>query len=91
MPRRYQIELISLDKTQHHNHPPGQGWPDEAESLTVGGLVRQITIRDTNGESIVSIRIRDDGELILSDLGNLCYSIDVTNPLYLRPSHPLES
>ena len=65
------------------------GWGDDSKQTNVHGKPMNIQIC-RNGKAQFSIRICDDGQLILTDYASMNYKMHVPQNLALRPSCPWE-
>ena len=63
------------------------GWGEEGSETTVEGQVKEIRV-DRNGEAQFGIQILDDGQIILTDYGHMCFKTAVPRNLRFVPTRP---
>jgi hypothetical protein len=79
------ISRIKPDITVREAH----GWREGAEKIIIKGDVLEfVTIVDDKPH--LGIRIREDGDIIITQYGNQCFTHYVENNLRLRAERPLE-
>lgn len=87
-PKKLTLEVICLDKAEVDEEYVS-GWGDDASQTNITGQVRKIIITK-DGESQFGIRINDDGSIIITDYGHMCFETSVPQNLELTPAHPWE-
>lgn len=63
------------------------GWGDEGSETTIKGPVKEIRV-DRNGKSQFGIRILDNGEIIITDYGHMCFEASVPQNVRFKPARP---
>ena len=81
------LEVITLDPGEYLTTAyPVQGWGERAQCHQIRGEIRELTVVQ-DGEPQFSMRIHEDGELILSQYSNV-YTMHTPVNLRLTPVRP---
>ena len=63
------------------------GWGDDGNEAKITGQVKEIRV-DRNGKSQFGIRILDNGEIIITDYGHMCFETSVPQNVRFKPARP---
>ena len=85
-PKTLTVEIICLDKAEATDREPLTGWGEDASQINVTGKIRELMIKK-DGDYQFAIRINDDGSIIITDHGHMCFETDVPQNLRLKPYH----
>ena len=87
-PKDLKIEIICADKAEVDEEYL-DGWGDDATQTNVSGKIMKLIITK-DGKSQFGIRILDDGSIIITDYGHMCFETSMPRNLEFTPHHPWE-
>jgi hypothetical protein len=81
-----EVTLYSTSSVSIENRSAQNGWGEDGEKVILDGEIKEIEIK-RKGITQVGFRIKENGEVVLTDFGNLYFCIDVGQTLVLKPQN----
>lgn len=77
------------------NRPKGEiaeaaapyGWGEKYRQVTINGRLTELELRNDKDEALLSIRVKEDGDLIITNYGS-SFSIDTGHQIRLQNTRP---
>jgi len=88
MPRpELNLQIVSTDEIQIGKPQRGSGWGELSQEFFCKGRIVQMVI-DKDGQSKVGFHILEDGSIIITDYGNMCFTFELSKNLTLKAERP---